>query len=51
MKGLGKCHKVPLQVQDLNLQIKCYSLPLKGLDTVLGVEWIMQLSTYTTKLQ
>ena len=28
-----------------------YTLPLDGIDTVLGAEWLMQLGTYATILQ
>ena len=48
---VGKCHKVPLHIQDLKLQIDCYALSLKGVDMVLGAEWLIQLGTYATNLQ
>ena len=40
VEGIGKCHKVSLQIQDLNLQTKCYALPLNEIDVVLRAEWL-----------
>lgn len=51
VKGIGRCHKVPVQIQNLELQTECYTLPLSGMDMVLGVEWLMQLGTYATNLE
>jgi len=47
---VGQCHKVSLQIQDLKLQTRCYTLPLKDVDMVLGAEWLSQLGTYATNL-
>jgi hypothetical protein len=51
IKGLGRCHKVSVQIQNLELQSGYYALPLSGMDMVLGAEWLMQLGTYATNLQ
>jgi hypothetical protein len=51
MKGVGICHKVLIQTQELELQIGLYSLILDEMDMVLGVEWLMQLCTYITDLE
>jgi hypothetical protein len=51
VKGIGRCHKVFVQIQSLELQTRCYALPLSGMDMVLGAEWLMQLGTYATNLQ
>lgn len=34
---------VDLQIQECNFQITLFSLPLRGLDLVLGVHWLQQL--------
>jgi len=51
INGIGRCHKVLIHLQQLDLQTGYYALPLYGMDMVLGVEWMMQLGTYTTTLQ
>ena len=45
VKGVGKCHKVSIQNQELKLQTRFYALPLNEMAMVLGVEWLMQLGT------
>jgi hypothetical protein len=51
VKGLGRCHKVSIQIQNLELQTRYYALPLSEMDMVLGAKWLTQLGTYTTNLQ
>jgi hypothetical protein len=51
VKEVGRCHKVSVQIQELELQTGLYTLPLEEMDMVLGVEWLMQLGTYTTNLE
>jgi hypothetical protein len=51
VKGVGRCHKVLVQIQELELQTRFYALPLDEMDMVLGAEWLMQLGTYTTNLE
>jgi hypothetical protein len=41
-----KCHKVKLQIQYFNLESKLYTVPLGGVDVVLGVQWLQTLGTY-----
>jgi hypothetical protein len=36
--NVGKCHKVKLQIQDFNLESELYTIPLGGVDVVLGVQ-------------
>ena len=48
---VGKCHKVPLHIQNLHLQLKCISLPLKEVGMVLGIDWLASLGTYSTNIQ
>jgi hypothetical protein len=36
VKEVGKCHKISIQIQELELKIGFYTLPLEGMDTVLG---------------
>jgi hypothetical protein len=51
IEGVGRCHKVSIHIQNLELQTGYYALPLCGMDMVLGAEWLMQLGTYATNLQ
>jgi hypothetical protein len=51
VKGVGQCHKISIQIQELELQTRFYALPLNEMDMVLGAEWLMQLGTYTTNLE
>jgi hypothetical protein len=37
VEGLGWCHKVYVQIQNLELQTGYYALPLSGMDMVLGI--------------
>ena len=50
VKEVLKWHKVSIQIQDLELQTKLYTL-LGEMDIVLGVEWLMHLGSYTTNLE
>jgi hypothetical protein len=36
--NVGKFHKVKLQIQDFNLELELYTIPLGGLYVVLGVQ-------------
>ena len=47
----GKCHKISIQIEGLELQSGLYALPLNGMDMVLGAEWLAQLGTYTANLE
>lgn len=45
--GVGKCHKVKLQLSDYALGSSFYMVPLGGVDVVLGVIWLRTLGTYS----
>jgi hypothetical protein len=51
VKEVGKCHKISVQIQELELQTGFYALPLEGMDMVLGAEWLIQLGSYATNLE
>jgi hypothetical protein len=51
IKNVGKCHKVKLQIQDFNLESEFYTVPLGGVDVVLGVQWLQTLGTYSINHQ
>ena len=51
IKKVGKCHKVKLQIQDYNLELEFYAVPLGGVDVVLGIQWLQTLGTYSAKHQ
>jgi hypothetical protein len=44
--GVGKCHKVNLQIEDYELEYGFYTIPLGGVDIVLGFQWLQTLGTY-----
>jgi hypothetical protein len=40
VKGLGRCHKVSIQIQNLELQTRYYALPLSEMDMESrGIKW------------
>lgn len=45
--GVGKCHKVKLQLSDYAIESSFYTVPLGGVDVVLGVQWLRTLGTYS----
>jgi hypothetical protein len=47
IEGMGKHHKVKLQIQDYILESQFYIVPLGGVDVVLGVQWLQTLGTYS----
>jgi hypothetical protein len=49
--GVGKCHKVKLQIEDYELESGFYTIPLGGVDIVLGVQCLQTLGTYSTNHQ
>ena len=49
IEKVGKCHKVKLQIQDYNLESSFYTVPLGGLDVVLGIQWLQTLGTYSAQ--
>jgi hypothetical protein len=51
IENVGKCHKVKLQIQDFNLESELYTVPLGGVDVVLGVQWLQTLGTYSVNHQ
>ena len=46
--GVGKCHKVKLQLSNYAIESSFYMVPLRGVDVVLGVQWLRRLGTYST---
>jgi len=45
--GVGKCHKVKLQLSDYAMESSFYTVPLGGVDVVLGAQWLRTLGTYS----
>ena len=39
------------QIQDFNLELELYTVPLGGVDVVLGVQWLQTLGTYSVNHQ
>jgi hypothetical protein len=50
IRGVGRCHKVSINIQNLELQAGYYALSLCGIDMVLGAECPMQRGMYATNL-
>ena len=40
IEQVGKCHKVKLQIKDFHLESPFYTVPLRGVDVVLGIQWL-----------
>jgi hypothetical protein len=51
VKGVGRSHKIYVQIQELELQAQFYVIPLDDIDVVLSVKRLNQLGTYTTNLE
>jgi hypothetical protein len=51
VKGVVRCHKVSVHIQELELQTIFYALPFDEMVMVPSAEWKMQLGTYTTNLK
>ena len=49
--GVGKCYKIKLQVEDYELESGFYTVPLGGVDVVLGIQWLQMLGTYSANHQ
>jgi hypothetical protein len=49
--GVGKCHKIKLQVVNYELESGFYTVPLGGVDIVLGIQWLQMLGTCSTNHQ
>ena len=43
--------EVKLQIRDFKLESELYTLPLGGVDIVLGFKWLQTLGTYSTNHQ
>ena len=41
----GQYEKVPIDLQDISFSLTFYSLPLAGLDMVLGIQWLEMLGS------
>ena len=46
-----KCYNVKLQIEYYNLESRFYTLPLGGVDIVLGIQWLQTLGTYSINHQ
>ena len=51
IEKVGKCHKVKLQIQNFNLESPFYTVPIQGVDVVLGIQWLQTLGTYSANHQ
>lgn len=51
IEKVGKCHTVKLQIQDFSLESSFFTVPLGGVDVVLGVQWLQTLGTYAANHQ
>ena len=47
IEQVGKCHKVKLQIKKFHLESPFYTVPLRGVDVVLGIQWLRTLGTYS----
>ena len=45
IEKVEKCHKVKLQIQDFKLESELYTLPLGGVDIIMGIQWLQTLGT------
>lgn len=41
VNNIGSCHKIFVQIQDLEIKSEFYALSLVGMDMVPGAEWLM----------
>ena len=51
IEKVGKSHKVKLQIQDFNSESLFFTIPLGGVDVVLGIQWLRTLGTYAANHQ
>jgi len=42
-----KVHKVKMQLSDYAMVFSFYMVPLRGVDAILGVQWLRALGTYS----
>ncbi|RVW31621.1 Transposon Tf2-11 polyprotein [Vitis vinifera] len=47
----GRFEKVPIDLQGIPFSLTCYSLPLAGLDMVLGIQWLKMLGSVVCNWQ
>jgi hypothetical protein len=45
---VGKCHNLKLNMGEYNLESPMYSIPIGGVDVVLGIKWLKKLGTIPT---
>ena len=48
---MGKCHKVSIWIEELELEIELYALMLEEIGIVLGEECLMKLASYNMNLE
>lgn len=46
--GVGMWHKVKLQLRKYAMEANFYTVPLGGVNVVLGIQWLRTLGTYST---
>ena len=51
IKKVGKGHKVKLKIKNFHLEYPFYTVPLRGVDVVLGIQWLQNLGTYSANHQ
>ena len=49
--GVGKCHKVKLQLSEYEMESNFYTVPLEGVDVILGIQCLQTLGTYSANHQ
>jgi hypothetical protein len=42
----GKCHKVEIFMSDYKLKNPMHAMPMRGVDIVLGAQWLAMLLDY-----
>jgi len=47
----GKCHNIKLSIGEYVLNIPMLSIPMGGVDVVLGVQWLQSLGTIAFNFQ
>lgn len=49
--AIGKWHNVKLQLSEYKMESSFYTVPLGGVDVILGIQWLQTLGTYLTNHQ
>lgn len=51
INGVGRCHKVKMELNGYEMQSSFYTVPLGGVDAVLGIKWLQMPGTYSANHQ